>query len=63
MERPQYQGNTPREAVTAASYVPPELLIIEGDTARVRKPNDDASSDALIGSRPNSKKTKSVSVI
>ena len=37
MERPQYQGNTPREAVTAASYVPPELLQ-ERRAARARPP-------------------------
>ena len=37
MERPQYQGNTPREAVTAASYMPPELLQ-ERRAARARPP-------------------------
>ena len=37
MERPRYQGNTPREAVTAASYVPPELLQ-ERRAARARPP-------------------------
>ena len=37
MERPQYQGNTPREAVTAVSYVPPELLQ-ERRAARARPP-------------------------
>ena len=37
MERPQYQGNTPREAVTAASYVPPALLQ-ERRAARARPP-------------------------
>ena len=50
MERPHCQGNTPREAVTAASYVPPELV----QSAAPRAAAAAAAAAAADARRPSS---------
>ena len=57
MERPQYQGNTPREAVTAASYEPPALLQerraarLEAAAAAAAAADADAAGARRVGLR------------